>query len=62
MCTLIDILILFQFCYVMDKHVINLNTGLVVLICLSTAFKSEFMIHEFDGGPLYFIYNNRKIF
>ena len=39
-----------------------LNTGLVVvLICLSTTFTSEFMICEFDGGPLYLIDNSHKI-
>ena len=37
-----------------SKHVIMQNTGLlvVVLICLSTTFTSEFMMRQFEGGPL----------
>ena len=46
----------------MNKHVYMLNIGLVVLICLSTTFTSEFTMREFDGGPLYLINNNHEIF
>ena len=64
MCAIIDIYfisVLVRHIAGTDRHVIMLNTGLVVLICLSTTLASEFTMREFDGGAVYFIDTYHKI-